>query len=253
MPAPVPIAEPALDRAALLLAAARAASAAATGEEDRESQRQLDGKVFEARLRFGCAGPTPAGDASVRGWSFDEKRRVLRLWFAAEIARDDPLLAGLVGDSVEAVEGFRIARPWALSAACPRVSSPPRPEAGVTPTKSLSNDKPPSGEADDRARAGSGRLVGIAQFFGKADARTHRRDHRPYEATRVLGADETPSTQGYDLVLSGRLKALADGRVIACRSTAADQPPSCIVSAQIDSVRLERGDTREQLAEWSGS
>src|ERR1700741_3492845 len=52
----IPVVEPPLDRAALLLAVARAPSATAIGAEDRVSQRELDGKRFEMRIRFGCPG-----------------------------------------------------------------------------------------------------------------------------------------------------------------------------------------------------
>ena len=95
-----------------------------------------------------------------------------------------------------------------------------------------------------------GNHVGIAQFFTSADPRTHRRDTRAYEATKILAEGEEPSAQGYDLVISGRLRKLADGRAIACTIVGADRPPACVVSAEIDRVWLERPDNRKMIAEW---
>ena len=92
--------------------------------------------------------------------------------------------------------------------------------------------------------------IGIAQFFTKGEARTQRRDERAYEATRTLAEDEAPSREGYDLILSGRLKRLPDGRVIACAVSDRDSPPACVISVQFDRVWIERPDSREMLAEW---
>ena len=93
--------------------------------------------------------------------------------------------------------------------------------------------------------------VGIAQFFSDTDSRTLRRDGRPYQATKALADGQAPSAQGYDLVLSGRLKRLPDGRVIACKVEQASRPPQCIVSVDFDRVWIERPDTKESLAEWN--
>src|SRR5262245_22906588 len=72
----LPVAEPPLDRQAILLAASQAASNYALGQDDAEPQKQLDGKRFAMRLRFGCEGPA-ANASGARSWTFDEKRRVL--------------------------------------------------------------------------------------------------------------------------------------------------------------------------------
>ena len=77
---PLPIAEPPMNRSAVLQAVAKAASAAALGRDDATEQRSLDGDRFEVRIRFGCAvaggAAAPArGPFNVR---FDEKERTLR-------------------------------------------------------------------------------------------------------------------------------------------------------------------------------
>ena len=93
--------------------------------------------------------------------------------------------------------------------------------------------------------------VGIAQFFTKADSRTGRRDQRAYETTKVLAEGERPSPEGYNFVLSGRLRALPEGRVINCRAPSFDRPPDCVVSAEFDRVWIERPNSKAVVAEWS--
>ena len=228
----LPVIEPALDREGLLIAVARAASAAALSSNDREAQRELDGDRFELRIRFGCGGPRAAADSGPRSWTFDEKERVIRFRLEPDFAGDLPMMEAMAGGEFESVEGFWIRRPWLLSAGCAPTLDGPPPATTAPP-------------ADER--------VGIAQFFTEADPRTHRRDSRAYEATKRLEEKEAPSSHGYDLVLSGRLKALPDGRVIACAAAQAEAPPECIVSAGFDRVRIERPDTRAVVAEWDGA
>jgi hypothetical protein len=91
--------------------------------------------------------------------------------------------------------------------------------------------------------------VGIAQFFTATGPRTMRRSGRPYEATKRLDADEQPSG-AFDLVLTGRLVALPDGRVIACTLSDASEQPSCVISVEFGKVSIERADTHEQIAQW---
>lgn len=241
--APVlPVAEPPLGREDLLLAVTRAASASALGMDDRDVQNELDGDRFELRLRFGCpgiAGQPNVGDAfNVR---FDSDKRTLRLSASPNVAADHPLVVAAAGQDVEAVEGFWVGRPWLLAPGCPAVGQSPAP---IEPDESR-----PAAVIAPPASAPVPR-VALAQFFTEADARTQRRKSRAYEATKTLAADEEPSSRGYNLVLSGRLKRLADGRIIACVVESADAPPACIVSAQFGRVWIERPDRRGIVAEW---
>lgn len=91
---------------------------------------------------------------------------------------------------------------------------------------------------------------GIAQFFTSDDPRTRRRDSRPYEANHTLAEGEAISSQGYDLVMSGRLRALPGRGVIHCSARGADSPPECVVSVQFLRVWIEQPDTRQVIAEW---
>lgn len=234
-----------MDREALLLAAAHAASAAAAGTNDMAAQRTLEGKRFDVRIRFGCpmAGPVAPnpneGPFNVR---FDEKARTLRVRASPDLTLDDPQAAAIAGGKAEAVEGFWMYRPWLLEARCPVVPKPAGLEADAPAFPSESGKESPEP---------AGVRVGLAQFYTEEDARTGRRDGRPFEATKVLEADQKPSVQGYDLVLSGRLAPAPGGKIVNCRVESASAPPDCIVSADIERVRIERPGTNELVAEWS--
>ena len=242
---PLPVAEAPMDRAAILLAAARAASAAALGQGDDRQQRDLDGKRFEVRLRFGCnPGARTKEDGGRFGVSFDEKDRTLRLRASPDLGIEDEPIAALAGEGVEAVEGFWIERPWLLTDGCP-VTPQPQPQPDAEP-EAPKVEKPEAAVPFQPP----GPRMGVAQFFTKTDPRTGRRDHRPYEATETLGEGKRPSAEGYNLVLSGRLRAQPLGRVISCHATDVDAPPQCIVSADFDRVWIENPRSKEILANW---
>ncbi len=250
----LPLVEPPYDREALLLAARRAASNAALGRPDVDWQRALDGKPFELKLRFGCGEGD--GDAPAHGWTFDAKRRVLSFRVQPGITGNDSMIDALGLAGYEAVEGFWIRRPWLLAAACPAAPTPRPTDAEPSPTAKAS--APPSARASvvPAAKPSPAPLVpriGLAQFFTKTDARTIRRGKRAYEATKILADGASPSTEGYDLVITGRLRRLNDGSVIACVNRGADTPPDCIISAQVDTVAIQQPDSGEAIATWSSS
>ena len=255
-PPRIPLPEPPLDRAALLIAISRAASAHVTGADQTEAQRLLDGKPFELRIRFGCVGPSNDLRNEQFGWSYDREKGTLRVRATPTISQQDEVAAKIGGDAFEAIEGFWLARPWLLEAACPAtaaVKAAPAPtEAATAPAKPSADaaaDEP--AEADVAARpAAVLPKFGIAQFFSATDSRTRQRSMRPYEAVKTLEPNESVGSQGFDLVLSGRLHALPDKRIVACVSSGPDLPPKCIVSADFDRVRIERADSREMVAEW---
>lgn len=243
----IPVAVPPLDREALLIAVMRATTAAALGRDDAPAQRELDGKRFDLRIRFGCIGSTESQQPL--GWRFDEPTRTLRLAARPDVAGNDPVVAAVTGqDGIEEVEGFWIPRPWLLSAACPAVSTQAAPAAESSP-----GDEEPEQSVTAPAPLGpamADQRVAIAQFFTGDDARTGRQSGRAYEAVVVLDDGTAPSRQGYDLVLSGRLQALAGGRVIGCAAAASGRRPDCIISAQIDEARMEQPDDGTILARW---
>jgi len=233
-----------MDRAALLDAVRSAASASASGADDGAVQRQLDGRQFEVRVRFGCGGAAPNLRSSDFGWTFDQPKRTLRVRAAPTISSGDKRVAALAPEGTEAVEGFWIPRPWIVSAACPAKPVPAPEQTGEDKQKTAAETverEPPSPD---------GGRVGIAEFFGASDARTARRDHRAYESTKVLEEGQVPGSEGFDLVLSGRLRALPDGKVINCTVAAPDAAPDCLVSAAFDQVWIEWPGDGEIVARW---
>ena len=249
---PAPAAEPktqlpavprleSLDRAAILAAVAQAASAHAAGADDSAAQRALDARQFELRIRFGCRGPSTALREQWLGWSFDEESRTLRVRARPTLAGEDPLVQELGGSGFEEVEGFWIPRPWLIQALCPATSAvePAPADQGALEDAKVEEPLP------------RWPRIGIAQFFSETDPRTGRRSMRPYEAVKALDAGTPIASQGFDLVLSGRLKALPDKKVIACIAKGAQSPPDCIVSADFDRVWIEAPGSAEAIAEWS--
>jgi hypothetical protein len=261
-PAPViPRPQPPLDRAGLLTAVIQAASASAAGTEVPEAIASLDGRQFEVRVRFGCRGPAKDIEQSWLGWSYDSEKRTLRVRAKPTISKQDPLVAGIADESFESVEGFWIPRPWLLKATCPAA-------AALTPRPAESDEEaePAADSAKGSSTAGAKQLanateakgepvptaprVGIAQFFTSQDPRTRRRDSRPYSTVKTLPEGTPVSSQGFNLVLSGRLRSLPGRGVIECVAKGADTPPECVVSAEFLRVWIERPDSREVIAEW---
>ena len=251
----LPISEPPVDRAALLVATMRAASAAALGQDDAEAQRALSGRPFEVRIRFGCPGDAfqEGGNQSFEV-SFDEEKRTLRVRAAPDLSLDDPRVAAVASGAAEAVEGFWLRRPWLLADGCPALPPVPEPAPPTAEPDDAPEPAAPPGKAPDAPAVTpqrSAQPIGIAQFFTSSDARTGRRDERAYEATKVLGANEQPSAQGYNLVLTGRLRQLPGRKVISCGTGAPDQAPGCLISAEFDRVWIEHPATKSVLADWA--
>ena len=237
-------AEPPLDREALLLAVVRAASAAAVGGQvqDDADQRRLDGKLFALRLRFGCnaAGQSGQGDRSVR---LDERKRTVEISAPADLSLAGLERAGLALKGFEAAEGFWIKQPWLLQPACSASVNTP------VATSTLESESGSPAAPDAATIPQPEPRVGIARFYTGTDARTHRRARRAYQYTEALSDGQSPSSSGYDLIVTGRLQALPNGKVIVCTP----QPqgaPACIISARIELVSIARADSGAVLAEW---
>lgn len=229
-PAPVaiPAPEPPLDRERLLLAVAQARSAYAAGADDRAAQAELDGDRFELRIRFGCGAPPTeaAGDPAVR---HDPATRTVELSASSNLDLADPLVTAMAGEGVEAVEGIWLSWPWLLRPACP----PAAPEAAQRRTQQLPHQ------------------VGIAQFFTPDDSRIGRRGSRSYRHVIRLGEGQDPArVQGFDLVLSGRLRAGPADRVIRCTASSPDSMPTCLIGAEFEEVRFEDVERGEVIARW---
>lgn len=258
----LPLPQPPIDRAALLMAVAKAASATAAGIDGTVDQRALDGRPFELRIRFGCRGPSPDLQEAMFGWRLDDESGTLRVRATPTISSDEHIVQQIAGEDFEAVEGFWIPRPWLLQPVCPVAAEvTPAPAAPMDEVKSAVTGGDVSGETSDpaeetqetRSPPPAWSKVGIAEFFTEFDPRTRRRGMRPYETVSTVPAGQPIGSEGFNLVLSGRLRALPSLRVIACVSSAPDAPPDCIVSARVDRVRIERPVNGETLADWRAS
>lgn len=245
---------PPLDRAALLAAVAQAASAAAAGTAVAPELRELDGRQFEVRIRFGCRGPSTEATNNWLSWSYDRESRTVRVQARPTISRDEPLVASIAGEDVEATEGFWIPRPWLLQPVCPAtaaVQSAAEGEAPHSNTVAAADTAAEDEDAEERSEPLPIRQrVGIAQFFTETDSRTGRRDDRPYQARHTLKEGQAIGSQGFNLVLSGRLRAVPGRGVIECSAANAESPPDCIVSAEFQRVWIEQPETREVIADW---
>jgi hypothetical protein len=239
---PIPVPEPPLGREELLVAAIRSASDFAAGIDDGERQKELAGKKFEFRLRFGCG--EPRGSLGEFAWSFDQKTGTLKVRAAPTLSTRDPVVKALAGEAFEAVEGVWVRRPWLLAVACPAVPPAPVDQPAETATRQAAQE-----EQGEDSLPEPPKLVGIAQFFTATGPRTMRRSGRAYEATKRLDPASKP-TAGFDLILAGRLAPLPNGRVIACTRSEAIDRPACIISVEFGKVSIERADTHEQLAQW---
>ncbi len=240
----VPRPAPSLDRAGLLAAVAQAASAAAAGAGVPADLRALDGRQFEVRIRFGCRGPSTAATTNWLTWSYDSETRTIEVEARPTISAGEPVVATIGAENFEAVEGFWIPRPWLLQPVCP-----------ATAAVQAAEQEPPQTDADSDAEARTeplpvGPRVGIAQFFTETDSRTGRRDNRPYEARHVLDEGQAISSQGFNLVLSGRLRAFPGRGVIECSAIDGDTAPDCIVGAEFQRVWIEQPESGEVIADW---
>jgi hypothetical protein len=216
--APIPLPQPKLDRQQLIFATMQALSAAALGANDSDAQKQLKGREFELRLRFGCPG---APSDPSRNWSYDETSHALRTHFSADLAGERIPASDLLLKDYEGVAGFAIERPLLLSAGCPAAQFAPMNSAQ--------------------------RTIAVVQLFTSEDSRVQRPE-TSYDVTKAVEENEKPA-EGLDLVIAGRLAELSDGRVIHC--AAKDGPPACIISAKFDRVAIENPATGSVLGEWS--
>lgn len=253
--APAPVST--LGRAEMIAALSEAASAYAVGQPVAAS---IVGRTFEMRLPFGCTGPsaTPAGLAGWR-WSADRQRLELTLTPADWTRSPLVLPTGAAADAQpdqhpdwERVEGLWIARPWIAEAVCPHpAASAPQPEAQAEPT----GDEAKTPTTDMSAAPGP--TVAPEMSAGLAvieTAETSRLGRRRGEAWRhvVRGANEQPAaapSDGYRLVLGGRVGRFPDGQAIRCSSDNPDQRPVCIAAVELDLIAFEDA-AGVRLSEW---
>ncbi|MGA9582412.1 MAG: hypothetical protein WBR13_10640 [Allosphingosinicella sp.] len=236
-PEPEPVLSGLLDRADLLALAAEAADAAAAGRDPGPEVARADGRRFELRLPFGCAGPAAGDSAAPMRWRYDSKAEALRIsvdpvawtandWWPADSA-----------NGVEAIEGFWVDRPWTSSEACPEAGDPPA-EAGAA-------------EASEPA-APTERTLALGQLFFAESGRGGRRNGKPYQAVVRVAGDQLDSSAGFRLRIAGRIARAGDVGPVRCRRpTGPARRPTCLVSVVMDEVTVENAANGETLATWS--
>lgn len=229
-PTPLAVTPPALGRADLLTAAAAAASEHAAGEAGEPADSPLAGRAFRLRLPFGCEGPSTSEEPPLAYWTYAEDRQSIRVVVRPENWTDSDFARGLAGaETIEAVEGFWITRPWLASEDCPARAADP---------------------VDGGRSAPTPETVGLASVFEAGGSRVQRRRERPYETTLRVEEGEAVAPQGFRLLLEGRLSGFADGRAFRCRSSGPHQRPICIARVQISTVAIEDPATGRILDTW---
>jgi hypothetical protein len=253
----LPIVEPPLDRERLMLAVARAASAFSAGIDDSQAQAELKGRQFSLPIRFGCSTPAEgseegAADAAMR-WSYDAESEVLKVRAQPDITGATPAAKLLFPGEVEAIEGFWVPQPWMFQDACPAAAPAAASAAPAAPEKAGKAESGAAPAAPAAAASPVAPTVGLVQLFGPADSRLGRRAGRAYEATHKLAPEGVPRSGGLVLVLSGRLEALPDRRVIACTAAQGGGRPVCLVSVKFDRVSVAIPGARAPIAQWGAS
>lgn len=224
----IPTPPPPLDRAAVLAAAANAADAVASGAALPQSNAALVGRSFILRMPFGCRGEMTE-EESWAGWTFNPKSRALRLTARANDLAGVEWVKQLAGAmTFDAVEGFWLRRPWTRAEQC---------EAG---DRALS----------DAILAAPAQRLAIAQFYSPEEPRTLRRGDRPYSSTVKLGEGETPSSQGYQLQLEGKLKGFPDGQPVHCVQQDPSAAPHCLIAVAFDRVAFVVTGQDQPIVEW---
>lgn len=234
-PARGPVPTAALSRVDLLNAARLAEQAYAEGRAATQADPLL-GRSFAIRMAFGCNGPStpdaPATGLAQWAWGTDQRTIRIRLapadWTGSNLVT--PAGATASPSGWEAVEGFWVARPWLTTEACPVVHLDP-----LTPTQG----------------AASPQTLGLAAVFEAGGSRVGRRDGKAYEHTVRPQGDQplaSPS-QGYRLLLEGRVVGFPGGRAIQCRAAGPEQRPVCVAAVQLDKVAFEDA-SGATLSEW---
>lgn len=217
-------------RAELIAAFARAADATAAGRPLPDTNRQLVGRTFSLRLPFGCNGPVSKAPFPWAGWTFDPKKKALKLTATPERWREAAWVRAIAEDmQFEAVEGFWIQRPWTSSEDCPDGSAAATEAVAAEPLRPT---------------------AGIAQFFAPDAPRTFQRGTRAYSHTIRVPDAEATKDSSYRLSLGGRVTGFPDGQPIHCWNEAPDRRPVCLIAVELARVAFENSPAGEVLVEW---
>lgn len=220
----------ALGRGDLIAAFARASDATAAGQPLPDANRQLIGRTFILKLPFGCNGEAGKERSVWAGWTFDPKRRALKVSAAPERWTDADWVKSIAGNMPhEAIEGFWIERPWTSGEDCPAANV------------ASDTDLPASNERQ---------TVGIAQFFAPDSPRTFQRGSRAYVHTIRVREPTEVEARTYRFAVSGRVTGYPDGQPIHCVQDSPDRRPVCLMAVELARVSFEDPRDGSVLVEW---
>ena len=148
---------------------------------------------------------------------YRERDKTLRVTVEPTLAADSPLLKPWLPSNFEAASGFVVDQPWLLTPACAAPSS-------------------------------GGGSVAIVELF-HADGSRASRPPESYRITRRIEGGKVPEG-GLDFVLSGRMEALPDGKVISCLAGQEGGRPQCLISVKVDRAAVENPADGATLDEW---
>lgn len=220
----------ALNRFALIDAAASAASSYAAGMSADRNVTDMAGRRFELILPFGCEGPTPPKEVElVNGWRYDEESGVLQVTFPSSIQHVAEITSEQRASDYGGVrlsKGFWIEREWLRAEICPP------------------SDQTNSSEAlDDPSLA-------IVELAVNEAPRAESRQGAPYRVSKRLSAEQAPTGQGLRIVIKGRL-AIDGGAPIQCRSAHRNTRPTCFILARFDGVAVTDSSGSNIYGEWT--
>lgn len=221
----------ALDRADIITLAQQAADAFASGNEMPENVARASGRRFSLAIPFGCSGPSDAAGGRPMRWRYDAEEQALRAsiapmtWQGADWGLDGQV------DTMTA-KGFWIARPWSSSDSCPPRTGTPAPSGAEAITL-------------------PGQTLAIAQFFSADADRSGWQVDRPFEVVKRIAANRIDDRQGMRLRVTGRIDGDRRGIPVRCvQPGGMEQRPICVVTVQMEEIRLELPASGEVLGTW---
>jgi len=248
IPAPLPP----LGRKELLALASAAADAYAAGAPPPSDAVSLIGRTFVIAMPIGCEGPAQPGTTAWAEWSYDAKRRALKLSAAPEQWGKAVWAKAITKDApFDAIEGFWVRRPWTSAESCPpQPAAPPPAETppAAGPAQAPVASAPPVPVPPPPATP---QTLGLAQIFAPGTPRTLQRGGRPYRVTKKIDASAPSAAHPYRLSVSGRLSGFADGQPVHCWSEASNVRPTCIIAIEFSRVAFEDPTNGATVSEWT--
>lgn len=93
--------------------------------------------------------------------------------------------------------------------------------------------------------------VGLVRMFAPDASRLEQRGERPYQLVRkATEAEMATAARTYNLVVSGRIAAMAEGAPVRCWSDSIDRRPVCLIGAEVHTVSFVDPTSGEMLASW---